>query len=34
MRAEVLRAVYGCDVLIDAHPDSGLPRVTLPGYKL
>ena len=30
MRADVLREVYGCDVLVDAHPESGLPRVTLP----
>jgi len=34
MRTEVLRAVYGCDVLIDAHPESGLPRITLPRYRL
>ena len=27
---EVLRAVYGCEVLIDPHPESGLPRITLP----
>lgn len=32
MRVDVLRAVYGCDVLIDAHPVSGLPRITLPSY--
>jgi iron complex transport system ATP-binding protein len=31
IRPEVLRAVYGCDVLVDAHPESGRPRVTLPG---
>lgn len=30
--AEVLRAVYGCDVLIDRHPESGVPRVTMPSY--
>lgn len=30
--ADVLRAVYGCDVLIDCHPDSGVPRVTMPSY--
>ena len=29
---EVLRAVYGCDVLIDRHPESGVPRVTMPSY--
>jgi iron complex transport system ATP-binding protein len=28
---ELLRAVYGCEVLIDPHPTSGLPRVTMPG---
>ena len=31
LRAEVLQEVYRCDVLIDRHPESGLPRVTLPG---
>lgn len=31
IRPEILRAVYGCDVLVDAHPESGRPRVTLPG---
>ncbi|MCX5723304.1 MAG: ABC transporter ATP-binding protein [Nitrospirae bacterium] len=30
---EVLKAVYGCDVLIDRHPESGVPRVTLPQYR-
>ncbi|MCC6967768.1 MAG: ABC transporter ATP-binding protein [Nitrospira sp.] len=30
MSVEVLREVYGCEVLIDAHPESGLPRITLP----
>lgn len=29
---DVLRAVYGCNVLIDRHPESGVPRVTLPSY--
>lgn len=28
---EVLEAVYHCRVLVDRHPASGLPRVTLPG---
>ena len=28
---EILEAVYRCPVLIDRHPVSGLPRVTLPG---
>ncbi|MEK7305590.1 MAG: ABC transporter ATP-binding protein [Nitrospirota bacterium] len=27
---ESLRAVYGCDVVVDAHPHSGRPRVTMP----
>ncbi|MEW6245996.1 MAG: ABC transporter ATP-binding protein [Nitrospirota bacterium] len=30
IRPEVLRAVYGCDVLVDRHPESGRPRITLP----
>jgi iron complex transport system ATP-binding protein len=30
--ADVLRAVYGCNVLIDCHPESGVPRVTMPSY--
>jgi len=25
-----LKEVYGCPVLIDAHPETGLPRVSLP----
>lgn len=29
IRPEVLRAVYGCDVVVDAHPQRGVPRVTL-----
>lgn len=31
--ADVLKAVYGCDVLIDRHPESGVPRVTMPQYR-
>lgn len=31
IRPELLRAVYGCEVLVDRHPCSGRPRVTLPG---
>jgi iron complex transport system ATP-binding protein len=27
---EVIEAVYGCSVLVDRHPQSGLPRVSLP----
>ena len=30
MSKESLEPVYGCQVLIDQHPQSGLPRVTLP----
>jgi iron complex transport system ATP-binding protein len=26
----VLTEVYGCQVLVDANPDPGLPRVSLP----
>ncbi len=29
----VLEQVYRCQVLIDQHPTSGMPRVTLPGRK-
>ena len=32
IEVDVLRAVYGCDVLIDRHPESGAPRVTMPSY--
>jgi len=27
---QVLTEVYGCQVLVDAHPETGLPRVSLP----
>jgi len=27
---EYLEPVYGCQVIIDSHPQSGMPRVTLP----
>jgi iron complex transport system ATP-binding protein len=30
IRREVLARVYRCEVLVDCHPMSGLPRVTLP----
>jgi iron complex transport system ATP-binding protein len=30
MQVDVLRRVYGCEVLIDTHPESRLPRITLP----
>ena len=29
----VLEQVYRCQVLVDRHPTSGVPRVTLPGRK-
>ena len=28
--SEHLEPVYGCEVIIDRHPQSGMPRVTLP----
>lgn len=31
---EVLESVYRCRVLVDRHPSSGLPRITLPGRPL
>ena len=31
---KVLEAVYRCQVLVDRHPESGLPRVTLPGRRM
>ena len=30
LRPDLLESVYGCQVLIDRHPQSGLPRVSLP----
>ena len=30
IKPEVLERVYGCSVLVDRHPQSGLPRVSLP----
>jgi iron complex transport system ATP-binding protein len=30
MRQDLLQTVYGCAVLVDTHPESGLPRITLP----
>ncbi|MCX5720763.1 MAG: ABC transporter ATP-binding protein [Nitrospirae bacterium] len=33
INVDVLKAVYGCDVLIDRHPESDVPRVTLPQYR-
>lgn len=29
----ILSDVYGCQVLVDAHPDTGLPRVSLPSQE-
>jgi iron complex transport system ATP-binding protein len=31
LRSDVLEPVYGCRMLIDCHPETGLPRVSLPG---
>jgi iron complex transport system ATP-binding protein len=28
---DLLEPVYGCRILIDCHPETGLPRVSLPG---
>lgn len=30
LRPDLLELVYGCPVLVDGHPQSGLPRVSLP----
>jgi iron complex transport system ATP-binding protein len=30
IRPDVLQAVYGCEVVVDAHPQTGKPRVTMP----
>jgi len=30
IKPDVLRFVYGCDVVVDAHPQTGRPRVTMP----
>jgi iron complex transport system ATP-binding protein len=32
IQPDVLERVYHCRVLVDRHPVSGLPRVTLPGW--
>lgn len=34
IQPELLRTVYRCHVLVDRHPVSGLPRVTLPSRNL
>jgi iron complex transport system ATP-binding protein len=31
IQPDLLKTIYRCDVLVDAHPGTGLPRVTLPG---
>ena len=31
LRPELLEPVYGCRILIDCHPETGLPRISLPG---
>jgi len=33
IRQDVLKTVYGCDVVVDAHPHTGLPRVTMPSVS-
>jgi iron complex transport system ATP-binding protein len=33
IREDVLRTVYGCEVVVDAHPHTGLPRVTMPSVS-
>ena len=30
IRPEIIESVYGCSVLVDRHPQSGMPRVSLP----
>jgi len=30
IRPDVLRTIYGCEVVVDAHPQSGKPRMTMP----
>ena len=30
IRPDLLRMVYGCDVVVDTHPQTGRPRVTMP----
>ena len=30
MKPDIIEKVYGCSVLVDRHPQSGLPRVSLP----
>jgi iron complex transport system ATP-binding protein len=30
IRPDVLQMIYGCEVVVDAHPQTGRPRVTMP----
>jgi iron complex transport system ATP-binding protein len=30
IQPDILRTVYGCEVVVDAHPQTGKPRVTIP----
>ena len=30
LNPEIIESVYGCSVLVDKHPQSGMPRVSLP----
>ena len=32
LTAEHLRIVYGCEVIVDRHPEAGTPRITLPAF--
>jgi iron complex transport system ATP-binding protein len=34
IQPEILKTAYRCQVLVDTHPVSGLPRVTLPSRNL
>ena len=34
IKPDVLRMVYGCEVVVDAHPQTGRPRVTMPGWSV
>ncbi|HSN05565.1 MAG TPA: ABC transporter ATP-binding protein [Nitrospira sp.] len=33
IKPDVLRMVYGCDVVVDLHPQTGQPRVTMPSVS-
>ena len=33
IRGPLLKQIYGCDVLVDQHPETGLPRVSLPSQS-